>query len=130
MMNNIPFKKFMGKKVMEINKMYPILIFDGEETLTIECSWRLRNEETILLGSNEFKLVETHLKAYEKLSKMLLGQEIKDIRIISAVSDLSIQFSNGMLLELFSDSTIYENWTLSDGKDFMLISLPGGELSW
>lgn len=84
-MNNISFEKFIGKKVIEINRMYPILIFDVEETLTIECSWRLRNDETILLGSSEFKLVETHLKAYEKLAKMLLGQEIKDIRIISAV---------------------------------------------
>jgi len=36
--------------------MYPILIFDGEESLTVEFSWRLRNEKTILVGSSEYKL--------------------------------------------------------------------------
>ena len=43
------------------------------------------------------------------------------------VSDLKIQFSNGALFELFSNSSIYESWTLSCGKYFMLISLPGGK---
>ena len=112
----------VGKKVAEINDMYPILIFDGEESLTVECSWRLRNEKTILVGSIEYKSQETHQKAKEKLSNLLLGQKIKDITITSALSDLKIQFCNGDLFELFTDSSIYESWTLSDGKDFMLIA--------
>ena len=126
-MNKISFERFIGKRIVEINDMYPILIFDGEESLTVECPWRLRNEKTILVGSSEYKSQVTHQKAREKLSNLLLGQKINDILITSSVSDLNIQFSNGLLFELFSDSNIYESWTLSDGKDFMVISLPGGE---
>jgi hypothetical protein len=126
-MNKISFERFIGKRIVEINDMYPILIFDGEESLTVECPWRLRNEKTILVGSSEYKSQATNQKAKEKISSLLLGQKINNIIITPSVSDLNIQFSNGLLFELFSDSNIYESWTLSDGKDFMVISLPGGD---
>ena len=96
-MNRTYFKRFIGKNLIEINDMYPILIFDGGESLTVECSWRLRNEKTILVGSIEYKSKETHQRANEKLSNLLLGQKIKDITITSIISDLKIQFSSGVL---------------------------------
>ncbi len=43
------------------------------------------------------------------------------------VSDLCIEFEGNLFLELYSDSSIYESWTLSDGKNYNLISLPGGD---
>ncbi len=126
-MNKISLERFIGKTVAEINDMYPLFVFDGRESLTVECSWRLRNKKTILVGNSEYDLKETHPKAYEKLSYLLLGKKIEDIMITSIVSDLNIKFNNGLFLELFSNSNIYESWTLSDGKDFLLISLPGGK---
>lgn len=126
-MNKISFEKFIGKKVAEIKGMQPLFIFEGEESLIVECSWRLRNKKTILVGCAEYDSQETHQKAYEKLSNLLLGQKINDIVITSSVSDLNVKFDNGLFLELFSDSNIYESWTLSDGKDLMIISLPGGK---
>lgn len=128
LVNKISFEKFIGKKVIEINDMYPILIFDGEDYLTIECSWRLKSKDSIAVGSGEYKLQETHQKANDILSKLLLGQQITSISIGSDISDLFIEFSNGSVLELFCNSSIYEGWTLSDDKDFNLISLPGGKL--
>lgn len=128
LVNKISFEKFIGKKVIEINDMYPILIFDGEDYLTIECSWRLKSKDVIAVGSGEYKLQETHQKANDILLKLLLGQQITSIRIGSYVSDLFIEFSNGSVIELFCNSSIYEGWTLSDGKDFNLVSLPGGKL--
>lgn len=129
-MNSISFDRFVSKKVIEINDMYPILIFDEEESLTVECPWRLKNKDIIVVGGGEYKSQETHQKANAILSKLLLGQQISGIRINSAVSDLFMEFSNGVTLELFCDSSIYEGWTLSDGKDFLLISLPGGGFSF
>lgn len=126
-MSKISLERFMGKQVVEIHHMYPILIFDGKESLTIECSWRLRNKKMILVGHSEYSSQETHQKSNGKLSDLLLGKRIKDIKITSVISDLIIEFENGLFLELFSDSNIYESWTLSDGKNFMLISLPGGK---
>jgi len=126
-MDKVSLERFINKKVTEINDMYPILIFDGGESLSIECSWRLRDEKTILVGSGEYNLKETHEKTYEKLLNLLIGKKIKEIIITSAISDLNIKFNNELYLEIFSNSNIYESWTLSDGKNLLLISLPGGD---
>lgn len=125
-MNSISLDRFIGKKVVEINDMFPILIFGVEEYLTIECPWRLRNKAAIIVGSGEYKPQETHQKVKDILSKFLMGEQINDIKVTSVISDLYIKFSNGVVLEIFRDSSIYEGWTLSDGKDFLLVSLPGG----
>lgn len=125
-MNSISLDRFIGKKVIEINDIFPILIFGDEEYLTIECPWRLRNKAAIIVGSGEYKPQETHQKVKNILSKFLMGEQINDIKVTSVISDLYIKFSSGVVLEIFRDSSIYEGWTLSDGKDFLLVSLPGG----
>ena len=93
-MNDVVLDKFIGKKVIEINEMHPIVVFEEYGMLTIECSWRLRNNKTI--------------------------------KLIPPVSDLISSLENGLYLELFSDSNIYESWTLSDGKGFDIISATAG----
>lgn len=126
-MSDIAVDRFIGRKVIEINEMYPILIFAEEGALTIECSWRLRNSEIIIVGCSEYDLDKTHKEAHEKLLNLLLGKKIKSVKFIPPVSDLIIDFENELRLELFSDSNIYESWTLSDGKGFELISATAGQ---
>lgn len=126
-MSELSFGRFIGKRVFEINKMYPILCFDEGAFLTIECSWRLRNDSSILLGCSEYDLEAFHKDAHNKLVTLLTGKEITRIRYLPPVSDLCIEFEGTLFLELYSDSSIYEGWTLSDGKNFNLISLPGGD---
>ena len=126
-MSDIALDRFIGRKVIEINEMYPILTFSDEGFLTVECSWRLRNNEIILVGCNEYNSEKTHKEAHEKLLNLIFGTEIKNIKFIPPVSDLFIDFENGLSLELFSDSNIYESWSLSDGKGFELISATAGQ---
>ena len=126
-MNDIILDKFTGKKVIEINEMYPILVFEEDGFLTIECSWRLRNSKNILVGCSEYSFEKTHKETHKKLLKFLIGKAIKNIKFIPPVSDLIIGFENGLYLELFSNSNIYESWTLSDGKGFDLISATAGQ---
>jgi hypothetical protein len=95
--------------------------------LTIECSWRLRDNEIILVGCGEYDSERAYREALEKLSNLLLGQTIKNIKFIRPVSDLIISFENELVLELFSDSINYENWSLSNGKGFEAISGRGGD---
>lgn len=126
-MREISFEKFIGRRIVEINEMYPILCFSDDAFLTIECSWRLRNDSSILVGCSEYDPETTHIEAHRKLLTLLINKEIKIIRYEPPVSDLFIEFEGNLYLELFSDSSIYESWTLSDGKNFDLISLPGGD---
>lgn len=80
------------------------------------------------MGCSEYNLEKTHKEAHNKLLHLLLGQEIIEINLIPPVSDLVIHFADGLVMELFSDSNIYESWTLSDGNGFELISATAGEL--
>lgn len=126
-MNKSELERFINKTIIEIDAPLPSLKFSGNGYLTIECHWRLRDNKTILIGSLEYKDEKTHDEYYEKLTSLLIGKEIKKIQYIPPVSDLIIEFEKGLLLELFSDSNIYESWNLSDGEGFELISLPGGK---
>lgn len=58
----------------------------------------------------------------------MIGQVVENMKLIPPVSDLNISFNNGLCLELFSDSNIYESWSLSDGEDFDLISATAGQV--
>lgn len=126
-MPHINLERFIGRKVIEINEMFPILTFDKGGYLTIECSFRLRDNKLILVGCGEYRLEKTHKESHDKLSNLLLGKSIKQISFIPPVSDLIIDFENELFLELFSDSNILESWTLSDGKGFELISATAGQ---
>ncbi|QUI24103.1 hypothetical protein HZI73_18185 [Vallitalea pronyensis] len=127
-MYNFTLDQFIHKKVIEINDRYPLFIFEENVTLMIECSWRLRDNETIVVGCSEYNSKETHKKTHKKLLDLLKGQAIQHIECIPPVSDLLIHFSNGLYLELFSNSTEYESWTLADEKGFQLVSAPGGKV--
>lgn len=124
----VSFEKFIGKKVVEINGFLPVFTFNEGEYLRIECSWRLRNKKIIILGEAEYKSESTHDEYHKKLLELLLNQEIKDIKLNPIISDLSIYFSNDLLLEIFCNSSYYENWELGDKDDTFLISFPGGSL--
>lgn len=126
-MNDISLDKLVGKKVVDINGIHPILVFEEDGFLTIECSWRLRDSKTILVGCSEYSLEETHKETHNTLLNLLIGKVIKNIKLIPPVSDLIIDFGNELCLELFSDSNIYESWTLSDGKSFDIISATAGQ---
>lgn len=124
----ISFKKFIGRKVVEITELHPVICFSDGAYLRIECPWRLRDKESIVVGSSEFRGEITHDESYKKLLDLLLNQEVKDIKLDPNIADLSIYFTNNLLLEVFCDSGCYEHWQLDDEGDTFLISFPGGTL--
>ncbi|MCG8400780.1 MAG: hypothetical protein MJA84_04195, partial [Firmicutes bacterium] len=64
---NIFLKTFINKRVINIREKYPIIIFDDESFLNIECSWRVRDSNSILLGYYEYDSEKTHTAMYKKL---------------------------------------------------------------
>lgn len=127
--SDINFSQFLNQKVIEINRLYPIVTLE-EGFLTIECTWRLRKGNSIIVGSAETEVKERQDKAYEIFEQALLNNTIKEITHYDEISDLSIVFDNNISLDLFHDSSLYEGWQLSGIKGFLLVSLPGGNYSY
>lgn len=126
-MNEISFRGFIGKKIIEIVDRHPIFALDDGGFIVVECPWRLREGNKILLGSSEYDFNKTKEEAYQKLINLILGEEIKEIELLTPISDLRITFVDNLYLELFSDSSNYENWSISNGIGCHLVSMVGGD---
>ncbi|ETT67653.1 hypothetical protein MHI43_13075 [Paenibacillus sp. FSL H8-0457] len=74
--SDIDFSPMVGQKVTEINRMYPILIFD-EGHLMIECPWRLRKGNRIIVGQAETEVENKKDQAFLEFEKNLIGNTIK-----------------------------------------------------
>ncbi|MNP27293.1 hypothetical protein D3C76_1201920 [compost metagenome] len=127
--SSINFAPIIGQKVTEINRMYPILILD-EGHLTIECPWRLRKENRVIVGQPETEIEDKKDKAYFELESALIGNIIRDIIHYEDISDLSVAFDGDVFLDLFHDSSWYEGWQLQGPGQFLIVSTPGGGYSY
>jgi hypothetical protein len=60
------------------------------------------------------------------MEKILLGKPIVQIFHYEQISDLIVEFEDGIYLEVFHDSTYFEGWQLATDNGLYLVSLPGG----
>jgi hypothetical protein len=86
----------------------------SEATLWLDCAWRLRTKQEILVGSlNEADLV---LKQLQQLS----GQTVAHVTCDEHSKDLRISFSPSLIIETFSHSTQDEVWELRKADGYRL----------
>ena len=127
--SEIDFSSLINQKVKEINRMYPIVIFDNGH-LTIECPWRLRVDNRIIVGEPETQIEDKKEGAYREFEKNLINNSISEVIHFEDISDLIIKFENGCILEIFHDSSWYEGWQLQGPDGFLVVSTPGGKYSF
>ncbi|CAM3137418.1 DUF6188 domain-containing protein [Paenibacillus sediminis] len=123
--SNINFSQFLNQRVTEINRVYPIITFETG-FLTIECSWRLRKGNSIIVGNAEIEVEDRTDKAYVIFEEALLNNTILDVTHFEEISDLTVTFDNNIYLDVFHESSLYEGWQLSGAKGFLLVATPGG----
>ncbi|WP_379001014.1 hypothetical protein [Metabacillus niabensis] len=117
--SNIDFSNFIGRKVIEIlpiGKDLINVIFD-KGSLNVECSWRLRDKQGLIIGTTERK--ETDRLSIIK--QHLVDTSITEIYHFEPTDDMIIAFKNDTYLDLFSDSSIFEQYQLYNGEDIFLI---------
>ena len=122
----------MDKLVRQyLSKFKCAVIIDVNEYMNI--AFKLKNKEVkyILLDMNwrlliDYKMVltKTSLNEIQDLKKYINGLKVKKITI-SRFNDLTIEFEQGVLLQIIADSMKYENWVINQD----IICLPGGELT-
>ncbi|MBF4696043.1 DUF6188 family protein [Fusibacter ferrireducens] len=118
----------LDKKVLEINGINPIITFEGQYYLTIECFWRILHKGYVVLSISKFEQSQDHRLMVDKLKNFFYNTRVVSATTKMLPSDLLITFDNGFELELLVDSEIYENWTISGDDKTLIVSLPGGEL--
>jgi hypothetical protein len=118
-LSEIDFSTFWGKKVNAVIRVGAELINVKFENgnLNVECSWRLRNQNGILVGVGERR--GTDFLAI--LHKNLLDTSITNIYHFVQTDDLIIEFENKIYLDLFADSTAFEQYQLYQGDRLFLI---------
>lgn len=118
-LSDINFSVFIGQKVIEVSPVVRELAnikFNGG-SLNIECSWQVRSKQSILVGCTERK--ET-IPA-KIMRKHLLNKAIVNIYCFVPTEDLTIEFEGELYLDLFCDSSIFEQYQLYKGERIFLI---------
>ncbi len=104
--------------------------------LAVECHWRLVSSESIALTDEDdgqrFGLLEA-VDAEAKANALLVGATISSATIDRVTADLRLGFSNGLRLELISNSSGYEGWQASfnhAGQEVSIVAMGGGRLAY
>jgi hypothetical protein len=104
-------KTLIGKRchafrLIEGGTLILYLDSDRKNTLWIDCAWRLRDASMVISGSlnEEDELIEA--------LKNLEGRYIETVNIEDVSKDLTLTFTQGLIIETFSHSTIDEVWEI------------------
>ncbi|WP_113030900.1 hypothetical protein [Paenibacillus contaminans] len=117
--NDIDFSVFKGQKVEEVlpigQELVNIKFSNG--SLNIECSWRLRNACSILVGYSE----RNEDAPSSKLKNHIQSKIISGVFHYLPTEDLTVEFENDVYLDLFADSSVFEQYQLYMGDNLFLI---------
>ncbi len=121
---------FIGQKVIKVNSVDGMLLGLSFESaaLTIECPWRLRTSQEIVIGYSDCIHAPDGYSS-TNVETTLTGKKIAGINHIENTSDLILEFQEKLYLDLFHDSNYFEGWQLEGDNGFHIVSLPGGSYS-
>ncbi|PAQ15596.1 hypothetical protein CD798_05870 [Bacillaceae bacterium SAOS 7] len=126
-LSDIDFSHFVGQKVIEVKSEagWPLGVFFEKGVLIIECPWRLRDMNQIIMGYSDCKQWSRFVLC-ESLEKQIKGKKIVSVQHYENTSDFVLELEEGLFLELFHDSSMFEGWKLQGEQGLLVISLPGG----
>lgn len=97
------------------------MFFGNGAVLTVECFWRLRNKDIVVVGRDDRKTEYPQSRdAMEELTKHLTGKTVTNAYWFMT-DDLVMEFENSIYLDVISSYAIYESWQLSGPNDFMAV---------
>ncbi|MGJ7913816.1 hypothetical protein [Neobacillus sp. LXY-1] len=115
--SEIDFSIFIGQTVTEVLLigLELIRVKFNEGNLNVECSWRLRNRRGIGISDGK------EMDVVSILERNLLGKKITNVYHFEPTEDLIIEFNKELYLDLFADSTSFEQYQLYEGVSLFLI---------
>lgn len=123
-LSNLSFQPMIGKRVTAIDWEVQLIIQLEKGAVVIECPWRLRNKDGIVLGETDMKNNQMEWRSMEEL---LVGQVIQDVQLLTQCPLLIIQIGE-LFMDLFHASSLFDGWTLTDEEEFYMFSIHGGDI--
>ena len=108
--SNITFKELIGQKVTAIDLSVHFIIELKKGAIIIECPWRIRDTDGILLGETD---IQSNQREWNSVRELLIGKKIEDVQLLEQCPLLIVQFEN-IFLDVFHASSFFDGWTLTD----------------
>ena len=89
--------------------------------IIIECPWRLRDTDEILLGETD---IQSNQREWKSVRELLIGKTIEDVQLLEQCPLLIVQFGN-IFVDVFHVSSFLDGWTLTDEGDLYIFSMHG-----
>ncbi|MBM7663520.1 hypothetical protein JOC85_004398 [Bacillus mesophilus] len=102
----------------QIGSSTMIFVEFNSASLNIECFWRLRDSDRLIITSNDKKHPDYDWSKdpVEEIKLILAGKQIRSCYLAKETEDLFIQFENDIWLDVLRDSTMYESWQIDAGE--------------
>ncbi|WP_010096242.1 hypothetical protein [Ornithinibacillus scapharcae] len=123
--SKIDFKEFIGQKIIAIDTEIHFIIQFKKGSLVIECPWRIRDTDGILLGETD---ILSNQQEWRTVNELLVGRTIEDVQLLEQCPILIVQCGN-IFLDVFHASSYFDGWTLTDEEDFYVFSMHGGSIA-
>lgn len=108
-----------------------VLSFEGNAHFVITCLWRLLEQGTIKVTSEDdgqqFGL-PAPVDAAGEVNRLLPGTWVDSVKLNDGTLDVDLRLSNGMVFQILPDSGGYESWTATN-ETTEFIAMGGGMLS-
>lgn len=124
-LSNMSFKEIIGQKVKAIDTETHFIIELEKGAIIIECPWRIRDTDCVLLGETD---VQSNAREWKAVEELLLGKTIEDIQLLEHCPLLIVQCGH-IFLDLFHASSFFDGWTITDEDDLYVFSMHGGSIA-
>ena len=104
--------------------------FDGDCVLTAESMWRVSKGGRITVSDRDHEQLfglSVPVDATARVMQATAGATVTHAHFQS-IGDLRVEFENGASLEVLTDSSGYESWTLFRPDGTQLVATGGGEV--
>ena len=104
----------------------------GGAMLHVECPWRIVAAGRIVVGSVDHVRRfgrPSDVDAAQEVRKFLDQRRIEHVRLDPESADLTLDFGDGIRLEIWNNSSGYEGWNASGPAGQLVVAMGGGELA-
>lgn len=120
--SGITFQEFIGQKIVAVDSEFAFILQFEKGALAAECPWRIRDTKEILIGETD---INSDRSKWRKVEELLEGKTVQDVQLYENCPFLIIQ-CDGIFLDLFHASAVFDGWTLTDEDDAYFFAVHGG----